>query len=253
MIRSLKTVLFLFVVFIFSTSNGFTQERENFSVQSQEVSEKDGIPVLIKHLPDWENKRNSATLVKNSDDLRKVLGDREIIDEIAFIQGTEAVIAEYLEGKLLIVEYNTPQVSVAIDNKIKEKLVSSDETIFYRRIGNYNAFLFDGKDEAAANALFDQIKYEKIVQWLGSNQTLFEQKQRNFIVGTSSLFISTVLVIVSILGLALLFGLICGIVYFYRRDKRFAAMDQYSDAGGMTRLNLDGFTPDIIPTRLLDK
>jgi hypothetical protein len=28
-------------------------------------------------------------------------------------------------------------------------------------------------------------------------------------------------------------------------------MPTFTDAGGMTRLNLDGFTPDIIPDRLL--
>ena len=92
-----------------------------------------------------------------------------------------------------------------------------------------------------------------MVQWLGTDHTLFRQKERAFIEGTSTLFISTVLVIVSILGVALMFGFIVGVIYFYRRDKRFASMDQFSDAGGMTRLNLDGFTPDAIPTKLLDK
>lgn len=245
--------LFLSLIFFVSFSVGFAQGSENSPIQSQEVSEKDGIPVLIKHLPDWENKRNSAVLVNNSDDLRKTLGTRPIFDAIEFIQGSEAVTASYAEGKLLLIEYNTPQASAAIDRKIKENLSNSDETIYYRRIGNYNVLLFDGNNEAAANALFDQIKYQKIVKWLGNDQTLFRQRERSFIVGTANLFVSTVLLIVSILGIALLFGFIIGVTYFYRREKRFAAMDQFSDAGGMTRLNLDGFTPDIVPGRLLDK
>jgi hypothetical protein len=247
------SALFLCLIFLASFSNGRGQAVENPSIQSQEVSEKDGIPVLIKHLPNWEDKQKSAVLVNNSDDLRKALGERPVFDSIEFIQGTEAVTAPYEEGKLLIIEYNTPQAATFFDNKIKEKLGTSDETIYYRRIGNYNVLLFDGKDEAKAAALFDQIKYQKIVQWLGNDHTLFQKQERAFIVGTSSLFISTVLLIVSILGIALLFGLVIGIVYFYRREKRFAAMDQFSDAGGMTRLNLDGFTPDVIPTKLLDR
>ncbi len=241
-------VFCLFLSLLFSFSYG--QGNKNTTFKSQEVSEKDGIPVLIKHLPDWKNKRNSAVLFNNSDDLRKALGERQIFEVIEFIQGTEAVTAQYTEGKLLILEYNTPQASSATDNKIKEKLNNSNERIFYRRIGNYNVFLFDGNDEAAANALFDQIKYEKVVQWLGQDITYLKQQERAFIVGTSSLFISTVLVILVILGIALVLGFTIGVVYFYRRDKRFAAMGKYSDAGGMTRLNLDGFTPDIIPDDL---
>jgi hypothetical protein len=247
------STLFLCLFFLIPSSNGFSQLVENPSVQSQEVSEEDGIPVLIKHLPNWEEKQKSAVLLHNSEDLRKALGSRKVFEAIDFIQGTEAVTAQYDEGKLLIVEYNTPQASAAADARIKESLNNSGETIFYRRIGNYNVLLLDGNDEASANTVLDQIKYQKVVQWLGSDHTLFRQKERAFIEGASSLFISTVLVIVSILGIALLFGFSCGVIHFYRREKRFAAMDQFSDAGGMTRLNLDGFTPDVIPTKLLDK
>ncbi len=253
MIKLSNSTLFLCLFLLIQFSNGFSQEVKNSSIQSQEVSEVDGIPVLIKHLPNWEDKQKSAVLVHTSDDLRKVLGEREVFGAIEFIQGTEAVTAQYDIGKLLIIEYNTPQSSSATDDKIKASISNSDEMIFYRRIGNYNVLLLDGNDEVAANALFEQVKYQKVVQWLGSDYTLFRQKERAFIEGTSSLFISTVLLIVSILGVALLFGFTVGVVYFYRREKRFAAMDQFSDAGGMTRLNLDGFTPDIIPTKLLDK
>lgn len=253
MIKSYILALFLCLILLVPFANGLGQDAPDSTVKSQEVSQKGGIPVLIKHLPNWRDKQESAVLVDNSDDLRKSLGERPIFKSIAFIQGTEAVTAQYDEGNLLIIEYNTPQASALTDTKIKESLSSSEETIFYRRIGNYNVLLFDGKDEVSANALIDGIKYQKMVQWLGTDHTLFRQKERAFIEGASTLFVSTVLVIVSILGVALMFGFIIGVVYFYRRDKRFAAMDQFSDAGGMTRLNLDGYTPDIIPTKLLDK
>ena len=253
MIKPYISSLFLCLIILCSAINGLAQETADSKFKSQEVSEGDGIPVLIKHLPNWEDKQKTAVLVDNSDDLRKALGERTVFNSIEFIQGTEAVTAQYDEGKLLIVEYNTPQASAFVDTEIKKSLDNSNESVVYRRIGNYNVLVFDGNDELAANALIDQVKYQKLVQWLGSDHTLFRQKERAFIEGTSTLFVSTVLLIVSIFGVAILFGLIVGIIYFFRRDKRLAAMDQFSDAGGMTRLNLDGFTPDIVPTKLLDK
>ena len=98
------------------------------------------------------------------------MGNRPVLELIDFEAGTEAVTAKYDAGKLLIVEYLTPQGSVDADNKIKQKLAEEqDSQIFYRRIGNYNAFVFDGNDKTAAKALLDQVKYEKEIQWLGYN------------------------------------------------------------------------------------
>lgn len=220
---------------------------------SQEMSEKEGIPVLIKHLPGWENKRDTAIFTNDRDDLLTYLDDREVLQRLEFIPGTEAVIASYPEGKLLIIEFTTPQASSDADARVRQFLENSGggQDFHYRRIGNYNVFLFDGRDEAAAAALFDQIKYEKVVQWLGRNPNLIAglqaESERNFIVGASSLFISTVIVIVTGLGSSVIFGVIVGLLFFYYRDQRRSSMSAFSDAGGMTRLNLDGLSaePDI--------
>jgi hypothetical protein len=218
---------------------------------SQELSEVDGIPVLIKHLPDWEKVRNSTIFTTNRYDLKIALGERPILDLIDFTTGTEAVTAQYDAGKLLIVEYTSPQVSVDADNKFKFALAESgDLNTAYRRIGNYNAFVFDATDMAAANALLDQVKYEKQVQWLGDNPFRISA-ERAFVLTTADLFLSTVLVIVIGIGVSIIGGLIVGIVYFQTRERRRAALTSFTDAGGMTRLNLDGFTPDIQPERLL--
>ena len=82
------------------TPGVFAQEDSLKDVRSQEVSEDDGIPVLAKHLPDWENVRNGAIYILNADDLRKALGDRPVFDLIIFEGGTEAVTANYDAGKL---------------------------------------------------------------------------------------------------------------------------------------------------------
>lgn len=257
MIRNLILALVLSAVVFFAPAGNFAQEEEKKGVspadlsKSQEISEAEGIPVLVKHLPDWENKKREAIFMTDKNALVGALGNRSIFSEIDFVSGTEAVTANYPQGKLLIVEYTTPQASTDTDKKVSARLAQMNERIFYRRIGNYNVFLFDGTDEAAANALFDQIKYQKIVQWLGTNPNLYEQAGR-YIAGTfSNVFISTVFAIVFGLGFSAVVGFFVGLLYFRYTDRRRRAMETFSDAGGMTRLNLDRLTPDMSRERLL--
>lgn len=222
--------------------------------KSQEVSDSDGIPVLLKHLPDWENVHSQAVFINNPDDLKKALGARPILNLIEFTPGTEAVTAKYEAGTLLIVEFPSPQVSVETDTKITQFLAGpgqNSQTV-YRRIGNYNVLVLDTAEPAAAAALLDQVKYEKNVQWLGENPFMYKRAERSFVVTTSDIFLSTVVVILMGMGLSVLGGLGFGIVFFILRDRRRSAMTQFTDAGGMTRLNLDGFTPEILPRDLLN-
>jgi len=230
------------------TNNG------NAPVKSQEVSETDGVPVLIKHLPDWENARNRATYILNRNDLRNALGaERQPLDLIDFGSGTEAVTAAYPQGRLLIVEYTSPQASIDADTRIRDRIneIGQSQTIVYRRIGNYNAFVFDAPDEAAASALLDDIKYEKTVQWLGRDPYSLKRAERAFIEGTSNLFLSTVTAIASGLGLSVLAGLLVGFLFYRAREQRRSNTAAFSDAGGMTRLNLDGLTQQNPADRLL--
>jgi hypothetical protein len=116
--------------------------------------------------------------------------------------------------------------------------------IFYRRIGNYNAFVLDGNDEKAANTLLDQIKYEKTVQWLGKDPYARQRAERNYLLAAGDLILTTILMIVGGFGSAVLAGVIVGFIFFYIRTQKRAQTQIFTDAGGMTRLNLDGLTPD---------
>lgn len=238
--------LFLLINAVFAQTN-------SAPIKSREVSDGDGIPVLIKHLPDWETAQNSATYILNRNDLQNALGSRPVFDLIEFESGTEAVTAPYNGGKLLIVEFSTPQASVDADGKINQQLTAGggNSPTFYRRIGNYNVFLFDGNDESVANALFDQIKYEKNVQWLGEDPFYLKRAERAMARGLSEVFIATVFWIVGGLGIAILIGIGAGFLFYRWREQKRGAMKEFSDAGGMTRLNLDGFTP--APDRLLNE
>jgi hypothetical protein len=223
-------------------------------VKSQEVSEVDGIPVLIKHLPDWERVRQHAVFANNPSTLRSAVAGKPVIDLIDFTAGTEAVTARYDGGQLLIIEFPSPQQSVEADTSFRNFLAqNNDGRTFYKRTGNYNIFVFDAANEASANALIDQVKYEKNIQWLGEDPFLFRNLERAFVRQTSDLFFSTVEAIVLGMGLSVIGGLIVGFVYFQFRERRRAGMKEFSDAGGMTRLNLDGFTPEISAGRLLNE
>ncbi len=219
--------------------------------RSQEVTEEDGIPVLIKHLPAWELQTGNITFATSIAELKAVLGERPVLDAIEFVPGTEAVSAPYESGKLVIIEFASPQTAAdASFNIIKTLAETNDTSTVYRRIGNYNALVFDASNKAAANLLLDEIKYEKQIHWLGDNPFRISA-ERAFVLTTSDIFLSTVLFILIGMGAAIVGGLTVGIVYFRLRVRRRAAMTTHTDAGGMIRLNLDGLTPDIIPAGLL--
>ena len=208
--------------------------------RSQEVSEDDGLPVLVKHLPEWQNVRSSTVFVNNAVDLRRAVGDRAVLSQIDLTAGTEAVKADYPAGRLLIIEFTTPHASVDADSKILQHLAANpDAGTVYRRIGNYNAFVFDTADPEAAVGLLDQVNYEKTVQWLGEDPYLLKKIERYFAATTRDILVSTVLWIVGGLGLSAILGVIAGLIFFRVREQRRAHWTAFSDAGGLTRLNLD--------------
>ena len=246
--KSLFAKVISLICILFLTAGGVFAQ-----FKSQEVSEEDGVPVLIKHLPDWENARNRATYTNNINDLRGALGARPVLEAVDFAGGTEAVTAPYDAGKLLIIEYTNPQSSIEADAQFKQKLAETPPSppVVYRRIGNYNAFVFDAADEAAANALLDQIKYQKVVQWLGEDPNAQQKYERFVAIRAADIFFSTTLWIVGGLGLAVLTGVGVGLMFFRFREQQRSTMGAFSDAGGMTRLNLDELSESVSSERLL--
>jgi len=247
--------LLLVLCLVLFTAGGVTCFAQVTASQpkSQEVSDDDGIPVLVKHLPNWEGVKAEAVFASSIDGLKRAIGARPILDQLEFVPGTEAVVARYDAGTLLIVEPISPQVSVETDTKLTQFLAGpgqNSQTV-YRRIGNYNAIVLDAANSDAATALLDQVKYEKNVRWLGENPFGQSRAERSFVITTSDIFLSTVLVILLGIGLSIVGGILGGFVFFYLREQRRSTMTQFTDAGGMTRLNLDGFTPDIVPSKLL--
>ena len=245
--KLIKAFILLTLAALLMISGVSAQNAGKAPAKSLEVSEVDGVPVLIKHLPDVEEAQARARFINSSEALKETLGDRPVLKAIEFNGGTEAVGAPYEAGKLLIVEYTNPQSSIDADQKIIETIAQGGDgsPTAYRRIGNYNVFVFDGADEAAAAALLDQVKYQKTVQWLGEDPYLLKRVEKYFVTTTRDIFISTVIVIVLGIGGSILAGIIAGFFYFRFRDRRRERTAAFSDAGGLTRLNLDELTSEI--------
>jgi Family of unknown function (DUF6599) len=212
------------------------------------------IPVLVKHLPNWEVAQRQAVYAVTSDLLTRAVPNQPILGEIGFAGGTEAVVAKYGQSQLLVVEFTTPQFSIDNDQRIWTKIDELKKKgdpvpTAYRRVGNYSVFVFNAPDEKTANALIDQVKYEQVVQWLGDDPHLYERLQRYFAQTSAGVFVA----VLKSSGLSLLFclaaGALIGTMLFRRRRAQRAAA--YSDAGGSVRLNLDDLTGPIASRHLL--
>ena len=221
-----------------------------------EGQEPGGLPVLVMHLPDWEKKVGEGYVYARSlPELRKAAGSQPALDAFDFDEGTEAVTANYEAGRLVIVEFPTPQHSVDADARINERITQlkaagQPAPSFYKRVGNYSVFVF-GADADAAEELASRVKYEKDVRWLGRNPHADEIATRAYTSTMGGVIITTLkttgLAILLCLGVG---GAIGGLVFLHRRSRQ-AAREVYSDAGGMVRLNIEDLNTPPAASNLL--
>ena len=216
------------------------------------------IPVLLRHLPEWEAAVQRAVYAIGLPTLQAAAGNRPVLDAISFSSGTEAVTALYGPSRLVIVELITPQL--ATDNDVRivariNELRAGGQPVpsAYRRVGNYVVFVFDAPDEATATQLIDKIAYEQVVQWLGNNPNWLIRAEREYRQTTAGVIVAVFKASGLSLLICLAIGGIFGSIVFRRRRAQQAMSHAYSDAGGMLRLNIDEMTPEIDPSRLLGK
>ena len=106
-------------------------------------------------------------------------------------------------------------------------------------------------DQAKANQLIDQVKYEQVVSWLGDNPNILKEAEKHYVRTTLGVLIA----VLKASGFALIAcfgtGALIGTLLFTRRRAQQQEVGAFSDAGGMLRLNLDEMTPQTNPARLL--
>lgn len=229
----------------------------HFFAQNLEGNENE-IPVLVKHLPDWETAQVHAAYAVSLASLKNIIEGQPLLDALNFVEGTEAVVAPYDSSQLAIVEYTTPQIAADNDARVKEsinKLRGENQPVpsAYRRVGNYSVFVFHAPDARTAEKLIDQVHYEQLVQWLGDNPRALQRAQHEYAATTAGV----ILAVLKASGLALILclgaGVTFGSIVFLRRRAQQSANAAYTDAGGLMRLNLDNLSAQTDPARLLSK
>jgi hypothetical protein len=210
----------------------------------------------VKHLPNWEENQKRAVFLNRFSSLQYLAPNQTVLSVLDSGGDADATFVDTSSGKVLVVEYHTPQLAKDNDERIIAKIhdlwkLGQPAPIGYRRVGNYSVFVFDAPDDATAKQLIDQVKYEQVVQWLGDNPNILKEAERRYVETTLGVFIAVLkasgFALVACLGLGGLFGALL----FSRRRSRQTALEAYSDAGGMLRLNIDEMTPQTDPTRLL--
>ena len=236
------------------------QRLTNFASSLSDTLDKGAgeIPVLVKHLPDWQNEQEEVLYAVNKDALKNVFSNQPVLDVVSFEGGAEAVVAEYASQKLLVVEFNTASLATDNDQRITAKLQElrsqgQPAPTAYRRVGNYAVFVFDAPSQEAANQLIDQVKYQQVVRWLGENPFSYEKATREFTETTLAVFVSVVETSGAALVTCLAVGGFFGALLFRFRRAQQRARDAYADSDAMLRLNLDELTPESDPERLLGR
>ena len=222
-------------------------------------SEDNDLPVLVKHLPNWQAMVNRADYLMSLESLKSIVPNQQtLLDSISFEGDTEAVAAYYGPAQLVIVEFNTPQLAGDNDRRVAAKIqelrgAGQPVPSAYRRVGNYSVFVFNAADGKTANELIDQVKYEKVVHWLGDNPHWYEKALRQWTQTSAGVLVAVLESSGLALILCLSIGGAIGTLLFRRRRalQRQAAL--YSDAGGLVRLNLDEITGASDSARLLTK
>jgi len=217
------------------------------------------IPVLIKHLPNPEEAHKNAVYLHSFSDLSQ-LGVQQagVFSAIQAERNADAVIAAYGPSKVVIVEFNTPQLAAENDRSIIAKIqelwkLGQPAPNAYKRVGNYSVFVFDAPDDQTAKQLINQVHYEQVVQWLGENPNIYKAAEKHYINTTLGVLVA----VIKASGYALILclgtgGLLGALLFSYRRAQQ-KNVSAYSDAGGMLRLNLDELTPERNPARLLSE
>ena len=253
----LKRFLFASALVVFAFAGAAAQsQKEGAKLTPEKAGD---VPVLVMHLPDWEKKvGEGAAYALSLPALQQAVGSRPALDAVSFDGGTEAVTASYEGGRLVIVEFTTPQYAADNDARVQERIAqlrAAGQPVpsAYKRVGNYSVFVFDAPDQASADKLLSQVKYEKDVRWLGRNPHAEEIATRAYTATMGSVIITTLITT----GLAILLclgvgGAIGGAVFLYRRAQQ-TAQEIYSDAGGMLRLDLEDLNAPRPTTKLIGR
>ena len=212
------------------------------------------IPVLIKHLPNPDEAQKNAVFLNSFTTLTSLAPQQAVLTAIQGDGNADAAFASVGSSKVLLVEFNTPQLATDNDQRIITRIhelwdSGQPAPTAYRRVGNYSVLVFDAPDAQTANQLIDQVKYEQVVSWLGENPNILRDAEQRYVNTTLGVLVAVLkasgYAALACVGIG---GLLGAALFTYRRSQQ-KAVTAYSDAGGMLRLNLDEMTGELTDRR----
>jgi hypothetical protein len=215
------------------------------------------VPVIVKHLPDWETAPERGVYVETIPALKSLVPNQPVLDAVSLDNGTEAATATYDGGaRVVIFEYQTPQLAFDADAAVNARIgelrgAGKPVPSAYRRVGNYSVFVFDAPDERVAAGLINKVRYEQEVRWLGEDPFAVGRANRAWLNMSTSVIVNTIKATGLAIAVCLGIGGIFGGWIFMRRRAQAALTEEFSDAGGMMRLNLDEMSAQNNPARLI--
>ena len=194
---------------------------------SDTLNKGDGeIPVLIKHLPTAGEAQKNAVFLNSFTTLTSLAPQQPVLTAVQGDGNADAAFANIGSSKVLLVEFNTPQLATDNDQRIIARIhelwnLGQPAPTAYRRVGNYSVFVFDAPDEQTANHLIDQVKYEQVVSWLGDNPNILRQAQERYVNTTLGVLIAVLkasgYAAVACFGIG---GLLGALLFAHRRNQQ---------------------------------
>ncbi len=230
-------------------------DKKNMAVQDIDLAKK--LPSVVRNLPDGSLNLRTARYILGP----KALGilTKQGVSQYDFYpnMATEIAYGEYQKVKLandnyadgqsslLIIEYHTPQQSIAAFKRLTDYQNGLPEAekakIVLKREGNYIVEATNFSNDKVAKNIVENVKYGYVVKWLDDDNAVGNGRS------IASEAAKTAKILVSVFGLigvtlifAIIGGCTMGLLIFYFRRRKKVAIEGFSDAGGMVRLDLDG-------------
>lgn len=216
-------------------------------------------PLLPTYLPDQSKIADSEKYLVGPESVAGVSAISDLKDAIDFAGGTHAAVAEYSNGNgkmsIILVEFQSPQFAIDGLAKIQAHFNAlnpeEQKKRILRRVGNYAVEAVNVSDAEKAEEVLKQVKYMVSVHWEGKSNAAIPIPFRptdpsaiREVVQTGQFLVATFYWIGILVVGAVVIGISVGGVFFYWRRaqrRKLGMADGFTDAGGMTRLNLDDY------------
>lgn len=211
---------------------------------------------IVDDLPSEGRIASSVRYVSSLEMLRRFRPDLESDVYRLGAGGADAVVAEYSQegatpARLLIVEYQTPQLAAEAERSVTAWFEGLDPAIRSTRVlkreGNFLIEATDVSNPEAFRRTVDAVKYDYQIKMLQGADPTVGLDARKEAYTTAMLLLGSVRLVGAGVLLAIMIGMTIGTIVFMRR--RRAAANIFSDAGGMVHLQLEAPTPMLEPRR----